>query len=274
MNPPKQNLPHPESTRGSLEISDSSYDGVRFLTICSPSLRGRGDVSIFAPAEAETMASVPIVLLLHGVYSSHWAWFFKGNAHRTARNLITTGQIRPMLLVAPSDGLFEQGSGYLQHSRRDYESWIMKDVLGQLPQAFRCVEENSPVFLAGLSMGGYGALRLGAKYPSVFRGISAHSAVVTIDELQNFLSKPFPKEEIPGTEIDLLHWFTAHRSLIPPMRLDCGMKDPLLEGNRELHRQLELRQIPHRYAEFPGEHNWEYWSAHIGDSLLFFEEVL
>ena len=275
MNLSSQNTPPPEPARGAaLEISDSSCEGVRFLTIYSPSLRGRGDVSVFAPAECDMLESVPVVLLLHGVYSSHWAWFFKGKAHRAAGSLIAARQIRPMLLVSPSDGLFEQGSGYLNHSGRDYESWIVNDVLGRLPDAFPCVNRNSPVFVTGLSMGGYGALRLGAKYPSLFRGISAHSAVVSIDDLDTFLCKPFPKEELPHEETDLLRWFVAHRSVLPPTRLDCGTGDPLLEANRRFHRELQLQHIDHLYAEFSGAHDWEYWSAHIADSLLFFEQIL
>lgn len=263
--------------RGStIEISDPGYDceGVRFLTVDSPSLDGRADLSVFAPAETDSLTSVPVVLLLHGVYSSHWAWFFKGNAHRTARNLIAAGRIRPMLLVAPSDGLFQQGSGYLCHSGRDHEAWIVIDVVSQISKAFRCVDRNSPFFLAGLSMGGYGALRLGAKYASLFRGISAHSSITTISELQMFLRDPFPVGQISATEMDLIHWFATNRSILPPIRLDCGAEDPLLEGNRRFHRELERSHITHRYIEFPGEHNWNYWSTHICDSLLFFEEML
>jgi putative tributyrin esterase len=259
-----------------IEISDPQFecDGVRFLTLYSSSLGGRGDLSVFAPPEINSLAAVPVVLLLHGVYSSHWAWFFKGNAHQVARDLMAARRLRPMLLVAPSDGLFRQGSGYLSHSGHDYESWIICDVLGQIPNAFSFVDRTSPVFLAGLSMGGYGALRLGAKHASLFRGISAHSTVTTIDELQRFLRDPFPTDQISAAEMDIVQWCETNRSLLPPMRLDCGAEDPLLERNRRFHDELEQRHIPHRYAEFPGGHNWDYWAAHISDSLLFFEEIL
>lgn len=213
-------------------------------------------------------------MLLHGVYSSHWAWFFKGNAHRTASNLIGAKLIRPMLLVAPSDGLFQEGSGYLCHSDHDYEGWIVNDVLSQIPNAFPCAGRDSPVFISGLSMGGYGALRLGVKYSSLFRGISAHSAVTTIEELQTFLHDPFPVEAISPAEMDILHLIEAKRFHLPPIRFDCGVDDPLLDGNRRFHHELERRQIRHRYTEFPGQHDWDYWSVHVRDSLLFFEQIL
>lgn len=263
-------------SRRSPEISDPllTPDGVRFVTIYSQALGGRGDLTAFLPPRFESLTSVPIVVLLHGVYGSHWGWFFQGGAHQTACELIEAGRIRPMLLVAPSDGLFGDGSGYLRHSGRDYEGWIITDVLNQVRRIFPCADSSSPVFLAGLSMGAYGALRLGAKYPRLFRGISAHSAVTTIEDLQTFLFEPFPIEEIPAEEMDLLHWFELNRALLPPVRLDCGTADRLLESNRRLHHALEQKGIAHQYIELPGEHNWEYWRAHIGSSLEFFEQIL
>lgn len=263
-------------TRRKPEISDPLLTpaGVRFVTIYSQALSGRGDFTAYLPPGIETLLSVPFVVLLHGVYGSHWAWFFQGGAHRTARDLIAAGRIRPMVLVAPSDGLIGDGSGYLRHPGRDYEAWIVKDVFSQVRRIFPCVDSNSPVFLAGLSMGAYGALRLGAKYPRLFRGISAHSAVTTIEDLQSFLFDPFPAEQIDPEEMDLVHWFKANRPLLPPVRLDCGTGDRLLESNRCLHRALEEESIAHEYVELAGEHNWEYWRAHIGSSLLFFEQIL
>lgn len=267
---------HDAEPRRTPEISDPLFtpDGVRFVTVYSPALKGRGDFTVFLPPEGESQSSVPIVVLLHGVYGSHWSWFFQGGAHQTARDLIAARRVRPMLLVAPSDGLFQDGSGYLRHSGRDYEAWIVTDVLSQIRRIFPCADDKSPVFLAGLSMGGYGALRLGAKYPRLYRGISAHSAVTTIEDLQSFLVEPFPIEQIGAKEINLLYWFEHNRPLLPPVRFDCGTRDRLLEANRRFHHALDQKGIAHHYIEVPGEHNWEYWHAHIGSSLLFFEQIL
>lgn len=266
---------HSKSVRES-ELSDPIFerDGVRFATLYSSALCGRGDVSIFVPPQVETHSPVPIVFLLHGVYCSHWAWFFKGGAHRTALELITAGRIRPMILVAPSDGLFQDGSGYLRHSGRDYEAWIVVDVLNAVLRAFPYLNSNSPLFLAGLSMGGYGALRLGGKHAEFFRGISAHSAITTIEEMKLYLFEPFLVEQVAADEMDILHWFEVNRHLLPPLRLDCGIGDFLIEGNRRFHCELERRGIHHEYLEFEGAHTWEYWRSHFVSSLLFFEDIL
>jgi enterochelin esterase-like enzyme len=259
-----------------IEISDAwiSAEGLRFLTLYSPALAGRGDVTVFVPPAIESGSSVPIVLMLHGVYGSHWSWFFKGGAHHTAIKLAADGRIRPMLLAAPSDGLFQDGSGYLRHSDRDYETWIVEDVMEALRSSFPCASQQSPLFITGLSMGGYGALRLGAKYAGMFRGISAHSAITRVEEMSEFVMEPFPFDQLTARETDLMVWLEDNRDKLPGLRFDCGARDPLLEGNRRLHHELQVRAIPHEYVECDGGHNWQYWQTHFGSSLLFFEDIL
>ena len=108
-------------------IETARLETLDVITVKSPALVGRGDVSVYKPEGAT--AGLPVVLLLHGVYGSHWAWALKGRAHRILQKLIDTGTIPPMLLVMPSDGLFQDGSGYLPHkSGIDYERWIAADV--------------------------------------------------------------------------------------------------------------------------------------------------
>ena len=77
-------------------------------------------MSLFIPPGIDGKDNVPLVMLLHGVYGSHWAWSRKGGAHHTAARLIEQGQIPPMVLAMPSDGLWGDGSGYIQH-RADTE---------------------------------------------------------------------------------------------------------------------------------------------------------
>ena len=259
-----------------LELSDTELerDGVRFLTMYSPALGGRADASTFVPREVEVQTSVPVVILLHGVYGGHWAWFFKGAAHRTAAELIATGRIRPMVVAAPSDGLQGDGSGYLPHQGRDSEAWIAHDLLEGLRRAFPCVGEDSSVCIAGLSMGGYGALRVGAKYPSLFRGIVAHSAITEIGEMDMFTYEPFSTQGIAAQDLDVFGWMERHREILPPLRFDCGLQDQLLSGNRRLHVALQERGIRHVYCEAEGAHDWKYWRTQLAAGLLFFEDVL
>src|SRR3954453_13050812 len=86
-------------------------EGLLFVTVKSQSLRGRADIIFFAPEEAKQRIDVPLVVLLHGVYNSHWAWALKGGAHRTLQRMVRSEEIPPMALAMPSDGLWGDGSG-------------------------------------------------------------------------------------------------------------------------------------------------------------------
>jgi putative tributyrin esterase len=257
-----------------LEISDPRFeiDGIRALTVASDALGGRGDISLHVPDDVGP--GVPLVLLLHGAYSSHWAWFGKGGAHRTARRLVAAGRTRPMVLACPSDGLWRASSGYLDHSGGGFETWIVRDVVASVRGRLGLDPEASPLFIAGLSMGGYGALRLGAKHAGLFAGVSAHSSVTRAEDAAAFLEEAADPAVLPREELDVLAWMERRRAGLPPIRFDCGTGDNLLAANRWLHGALDAAGIEHTYAEFEGGHTWAYWAAHLEDSLLFFESVL
>ncbi|SRR6266567_2220225 len=259
-----------------VELSDPEFEHehLRSLTVYSPALDGRGDVSLFVPPGCDLLSNVPLVILLHGVYGSHWAWFLKGGAHRTALGLIEARQIRRMLIASPSDGLLGHGTAYVRDLQGDYESWVCNDLVDCIRQSFPCTGPHASVFIAGLSMGGYGALRLGSKYASKFKGISAHSAITRIEQMSKFVSKPHRWYDLPAQETNILHWMRLHRQTLPPLRFDCGRKDSLLGANRVLHADLVKNKIRHRFLENEGDHSWSYWRLHVADTLLFFEQIL
>jgi S-formylglutathione hydrolase FrmB len=243
-----------------------------------PGAPGAGRHDALRPArERLGTTNLPLVLLLHGVYGSHWAWALKGGAHVTAARLIERGEIPPMVLAMPSDGLWGDGSGYVRHaSGQDYERFIVDDVPACAGQVLPgTIGASSPVFIAGLSMGGFGALRLGAKHPTRFRGVSGHSSITHFSQMARFVEEPLSSYgPPPDAEQSVLHWMELNRAQLPPVRFDCGTADPLIDENRQLHRELEARGIPHVYQEFPGGHEWPYWELHLADSLRFFAGVL
>lgn len=257
-----------------MELSDpnNEFDNLRFMTVRSPALNRRADTTLFVPPGCEEHDELPVCLLLHGVYGSHWAWAFSGGAHRTAQRLNETGVIKPMVLVMPSDGLLADGSGYLATADENYEQWIIEDLRNAVTEALPCVGESSKWFISGLSMGGYGALRLGAKYPEKFCGISGHSSITHVNQLKEFVEDP-PETYGPQdpNDVDVAYWINEHQTRLPPLRFDCGKDDLLIEANRALHERLESARAPHTYEEFDGAHTWEYWQLHLEDTLRFFD---
>ena len=61
---------------------------------------------------------------------------------------------------------------------------------------------------------------------------------------------------------------------LPKIGMDCGVDDHLLENSRRFHAALDRRDVPHRYAEHPGAHTWDYWDVHVKTALRFHAEAL
>ncbi len=259
-----------------IEISDPSFesDNLRHVTVKSAALGGRADLTLFVPPGVTAGRQIALVLLLHGVYGSHWAWALKGGAHRTAARLIAAREIPPMALAMPSDGLWGDGSGYLRHPEADFERWIVDEVPAAASQAFPALGAHPPLFISGLSMGGFGALRLAGKYPQRFRAAGGHSSITHFTRLGQFVEEPLERYGCGPEDQSVFETLSRNRERLPPLRFDCGTADPLLEANRELHRQLTAAGIPHEYQEFPGGHEWPYWQRHLEDMLRFFGKQL
>jgi len=257
------------------EISNPEFESnnLRFITVKTPNLRGRGDICVFVPS-GENLKDIPIVTLLHGVYGSAWIWAHKAGVHFTAMKMMHEGLIQPMVIAMPSDGLWGDGSAYLPHNSLNFEQWIADDVIEAVIENIECTSARSDLFIAGLSMGGYGALRIGAKYPNKYKAISGHSSITNINQMHLFVeeSETNYTQAIKANE-DVFELMKLHRESLPVIRFDCGKNDLLIEHNRSLHTNLIQAKIDHTYQEFEGSHEWEYWKEHIKDTLLFFNEL-
>ena len=260
-----------------IELSDPRFerDGLRHVTVKSASLRRRGDITFFIPEQLKDAEATTMLILLNGVYNSHWGWAFHAGVHLTAQRLIDAEEIRPLIIAMPSDGLWGDGSGFLNAEGEDAEKWIMDDVIIAAAHAAPKLVADPHLFLGGLSMGGYGALRLGAKYAARVSGISAHSSITHVSQMANFVEESLSHYLSAGSEAELdpLYWILRNRGILPPLRIDCGIDDTLIRANRALHKALDQANIQHEYFEYEGGHEWSYWEAHISDSLRFFEAM-
>lgn len=259
-----------------IERSDPaiSADGLDFLTVKSRALRRRADVTLWVPPEASSARDLPIVMLLHGVYGSHWAWALKGGAHLTAARLIREGALPPVVLLMPSDGLWGDGSGYVAHDSIDPERWILDEVPALAIHAVDTCTAYSPLLVAGLSMGGFGVLTLAGKHPDRFAAVAAHSSITEAAQLDDLIEENRASWSTAGADTDVLYALGEAAAPLPPIRFDCGLDDPLLHANRALHVALVRHGIAHDYAEGPGGHDWDYWSREIEATLRFFGRVL
>jgi enterochelin esterase-like enzyme len=256
-----------------LEISNPGYENnhLRFITVKTPNLKGRGDICVYVPPGMAQYETLPIVTLLHGVYGSAWSWAYSAGVHLQVNKLIQSGELPPMILAMPSDGLWGDGSAFLPIGGYNFEKWIAEDVPDALAECINGAKKTSPLFISGLSMGGFGALRIGAKYGHKFRAMSGHSSITSLPQIKFFAEeslKNYAQDNI--IDEDLFETFVHYKEQLPPMRFDCGVNDLLINYNRSLHKKMVREGMPHTYDEYQGGHEWGYWSKYIIQSLKFF----
>ena len=257
-----------------IEFSDPRFmpEGFHHITVKSQALKMRADISCYVPYDTPAMEHLPLVILLHGVFGSHWAWAMKGGAFHTTASLIETKEISPMIIATPSDGLWGDGSAYLPHHEKDFSRWIVEEVPTAVNELVKSMGYGiQKVFIGGLSMGGFGAMYLGSMYPSIFSGISAHSSLTNTQHMHGFVEEEWTDQQLHFHLGDII---IRQKDSLPPLRFDCGKEDELFKANQSLHMQLKDAGIPHTYEELEGGHSWSYWEEYLPKSLLFFEQIL
>lgn len=198
----------------------------------------------------------PVLMQLHGLSDDADAWIERSNLVRYVGDI-------PMIVVLPDGGT----SGYLNWNvsgrlnKHRYEDLLMTDIPAHVNHHFQAADQ--PWAIGGLSMGGYGALRLGLKYPERFSSVWAHSSAILIDEHLDSNLIDDIQDASPYRHADR----SASRDDLPVLAFDCGVDDRLIEHNRDFHQHLETIGIQHHYAEHPGDHEWDYWDRHVRTAL-------
>ncbi|APZ45583.1 acetyl esterase [Polaribacter reichenbachii] len=263
----------PSSFR-TIELSDPVFESqnLRFLTVKTSNLKGRGDICLYVPQVDENLDDLPIYILLHGVYGSAWIWAMKGGAHKTTERLINNKTIKPAIIAMPSDGLWGDGSAYFAHHQKNFDNWIVNDVITAVKENIPEAKNSISTCIGGLSMGGYGALSLGGRFPEKFKAISGHSSITKLEQMTLFVEEPLEAYQQEAKFTDVIDILKENKLKLPPFRFDCGVSDDLFEANKLLHNQLLKANIPHEYEEFNGGHEWPYWIEHLEKTLIFFNQ--
>lgn len=174
-----------------------------------------------------------------------------------------------MILVMPSDGLWGIGSGYLDRVTEDAEGWIVEDVL-QVAQHVYPDADHKRVNVVGLSMGGWGALRLAAQYPDRIGRVSALSPLTKMSQLLSFFPSQVDARPLQQIAVeDLGDVLTTAAGSLPPLRIVCGRDDELLPSVRALSALLRAAGIAHEYEESDGGHDWAFWRNELRRTLQF-----
>lgn len=212
--------------------------------------------------QKNTQQNYPVLYLLHGYSDNYSGWVTK------APNLKTSVDENNIIVVCPDGGF---GSWYFDSSVNDsfrYETHITKEVLNYTETNYRTIKSRKGRAIAGLSMGGHGALYLAAKHKDLY------SAAISLSGGVDFT--PFPAswdiaKRLGDYENNRERWVQhTAQYLVHTLKnkelnivLDCGTEDFFLDVNRVLHQTLTQLKIEHDYIERPGKHDWNYWNNAI-----------
>lgn len=228
----------------------------------SRSLQKASTVNVVFPDDPDIPGPWSVFYLLHGLSDDQSIWMRRTSIERYASGL-------PLMVVMP-DG----GRGWYTNAKEGfaYEDDLMKDVVGLVERTFPVKAEQSGRAIGGLSMGGYGAVKIGLKHHDKFASVNSHSGAVGFlrdKELPAEFQRIFGDGPKGGPEDPFAIVEKIDHGLVPKMRIDCGMSDFLLDQNRAFHKHLDDLEIDHEYEEFPGSHEWAYWDKHVQEALAF-----
>lgn len=255
------------------------------ITFPSGALRMRTDVNVFIPdyiPEGKNLNDLPQIYLLHGLSGSRDDWMLNTSLARYVEEL-------ELIVICPEG---ERGFYLdLPHGPQWY-SYITKELPAKLKTWMNLDLDPSKTFIAGDSMGAYGACRMAALNPEQYKAMAAFSGPLSIDFML------LMKEEEPDTylemtkqlggELDSLYgtdkdpniWLEAFKGIkeeglhLPDLSFYCGTNDPFIDLNRYYTAKAKQMGIPVHYSEDVGVHDFAYWDKALHSWLLRISEDL
>lgn len=220
----------------------------------------------------EKEKTYPVLYLLHGSYGDCMDWCLNTGIERYA-------QEKQIAVVMPSG----ENSAYSNMAYGEqYLTFIGEELPEFVRQMFPISGKREETYIAGLSMGGYGAYRVGLEYPDTFGWVAALSGGMDREKIQSndarvqkvltrYRSAIYKDgEPIAGTRNDLLTLLKEQLDAgvsLPKLYMNCGTEDFVFPLNEHFYEKASELGASIVYEKFPGVHNWDYWDAHIKDVL-------
>ena len=235
--------------------------------------------------DTEKSKRYPVLYFLHGLGENEQALMQTGG-WGVIQDLQRSGRVGDFMMVAPEG----RGSFFIDSAdgKVRYSDFLLREFLPAIETRYRILRGRKTRGVTGLSMGGYGALRLAFAHPELFGSVSAQSAALITQsprEMNDDLKGGGPLGnllgQVFGNPIDLKHWrennpFDLARKNQIQLRsqaiyINCGKHDDFgfEQGAEKLHKQLSGEGIRHEFHLYPGGHNAEYFLSRLGETIEF-----
>lgn len=239
------------------------------LNLFSEALRVQTTVNVIVPQQS-TSGEIGVennaksekykcLYLLHGLSDDHTIWMRRTSIERYAQKY-------GICVVMPFGGR----SFYtdMKHGG-NYYTYIAKELPRLMQEFFNISPKREDNFIAGLSMGGYGAIKVALKECDSFCAAAGISSVADIKEATQLfpdaLRLAFGDELLVPESEDLfvLAQEQNENPMKPRIYMGVGTEDSLYEGNRKLKEKFESLDYDYTYKESEGTHSWEFWDEYI-----------
>ncbi len=257
-----------------LSIATASHAGkVDTLRIYSPSMQKEIPCLVITPDDYTVLEGpYPVLYLLHGWSGNYSGWL------KDAPQLQKQADNYRMIIVCPDGGYDSWYFDSPVDSSVRYETHITKEVIPWIDGHYFTRKEPAGRAIAGLSMGGHGAVFLAARHPELFGAAGSMAGGL---DLRPFRKNNWNLEGRLGKpETNWENWEQySVVNLIPEISktrlqliIDCGTADFFLDVNREMHQELLKAGFPHDYTERPGAHNGAYWGSAVDFQIVYFDK--
>ncbi len=214
---------------------------------------------LLLPADYEkSQRNYPVLYLLHGLWGSENDWLALTNVADQVKAL-------PLIVVMPQ----ADDSWYVNSATRPeakYEDYVFGDLVQEIESRYRAEKNRESRFVAGLSMGGYGALKEGLKRPQQFSVVGAFSATANAARRVRLDVKTpaiaFGPADSPTRRDNDVFWMIGKSdpASLPYIFVMTGFDDPIaLEDSRDFLKLAQLMRVQYEYHELPARHEWPFW---------------
>lgn len=244
------------------------------------------EYSVYFPAGYETSnRSYPVLYLLHGYSDDETGWIQFGEANSVADKAIASGDATSCIIVMPDGKVTWYANSF--DGKDPWEDMFIKEFIPFIEKQYRIRPQKQFRAIAGLSMGGNGALLLSLRHSELFSSCVAMSAGTFTDEeveknseFDHYFGSIYGPKPATGVSeywkaYSPLHLLdSVDKDKIKSVRfyIDCGDDDFLYKGNSALHVKMRDLGIPHEYRVRNGGHEWSYWRTGLYDGLKFISQ--